>query len=154
MRINGLVLVAASLLAIGVNAADDKDALKGDKEKLQGVWKPVKAEGEGKEATEDAVKKLPKLGVEGDKVTTPGAGLLEAIYDGPLDLDTTGKVKRITFHDEGPDGKLTFHGIYSLDGDELTICLNQDGTSKEKPSEFVTKKGSPFCVIKFQREKK
>jgi uncharacterized protein (TIGR03067 family) len=154
MRFTRLVLVVAGLIASGAQAADDKDVAKADRDNLQGVWKPVKAEAGGKTFSDEELKQLPNLGVEGDKLTTPGAGPESAIWDGPLDLDPSGKMKRITFHGEGPNGKLTFHGIYALDGDELTICLNEDGTSTEKPREFATNKGQPFCLIKFQREKK
>jgi uncharacterized protein (TIGR03067 family) len=57
----------------------------------------------------------------------------------------------MTFRDATKTRELTFHVIYALDGDVLTICINRDGTSDEKPSAFTTKKGQPFCLVTFFR---
>lgn len=149
MRIYGLVLAAASLAAIGVNAADNKDAPKGDKEKLQGKWQIMSI------ATEDkVVKREDKLAawkgtfekdlfVEGDRFGQVGYS------NAKIKLDDTREPKQITIQDD--DGKLTFRGIYVLDGDTLKVCMNGDGSDVRRPEEFVTKKGTPLILVTLKR---
>lgn len=146
MRINGLVLSAASLLLTsGFSPADNKDTPKGDKEKFQGKWQIVSI------ATEDKVIKredVPRewkgtfekdLFVEGDRF-----GQVD-YSNAKVKLDDTCDPKKITVEDN--DGKLRFRGIYSLDGDTLKVCMNGDGTDVRRPEEFVTKKGTPLMLI-------
>ena len=59
-------------------------------------------------------------------------------------LDETRDPKQITVYSD--DGKTTFRGIYTLEGDTLTICMNGDGASVCRPEEFVTKKGQPVII--------
>jgi uncharacterized protein (TIGR03067 family) len=152
-----ILTVAAGLLVVSVGRADDKDILNQDKQKLQGVWVPVKIEMGGQFMDKEELKNQLKLGVDGDKLVTPGTGPKDAIYSGPLSLQVDGKVRRITIvgSSRGPAGEeLKQHGIYKIDGDTLTLCLNVDCTSDAKPNEFESKPGSDFCIIEFRREKK
>ena len=149
--------LATGLLLVSVVSADDKDAVKQDKQKLQGIWVPSKVEMGGQVMGKEELKSQPKLGVEGDRLVTPGAAPRDAIYSGPLKLQVDGKVRRITIYGSsaGPNGEeLKNHGIYKIDGDKLTLCLNVDSTSDTKPDEFESKAGSDFCLIEFRREKK
>ncbi len=149
MRINGLVLATASLLAIGVNAADNKAALKGDKEKLQGKWEIMSIAFEDK-----VIKREDKLGawkdtfdkdlfVEGERFGAVGYS------NAKIKLDDTRDPKQITIQDD--DGKLTFRGIYALDGDTLKMCMNGDGNDVRRPEEFVTKKGTPLILVTLKK---
>lgn len=152
-----VITVAAVLFLISAGRADDQDILKQDKQKLQGVWVPVRMEMGGQLMDKEELKNQPKFGVDGDKLVTPGAGPKDAIYSGPLSLQVDGKVRRITIFgsSRGPAGEeLKQHGIYKIDGDTLTLCLNVDCTSDSKPNEFESKPGSDFCIIQFRREKK
>jgi uncharacterized protein (TIGR03067 family) len=150
MRINRLVLAMASLLlANGLSAADNKDALKGDKEKLQGKWHIVSIAVEDKVIKREDVPKEWKgtfekdLFVEGDRF-----GQID-YSNAKIELDETRDPKQITVRDDG--GKLTFRGIYALDGDTLKICMNGDGSDVRRPEEFVTKKGTPLLLIRLKK---
>ena len=146
MRINGMVLATASLLlAIGVSAADNKDALKGDREKLQGQWQLVSIAVEGKIITREGVPQEWKgtfekdLLVRGDRFGQVGNS------NAKFELDDTRDPKQITVRDA--DGTLTFRGIYTLDGDTLKVCMNGDGGDVRRPEEFVTKQGTPLLLM-------
>lgn len=69
--------------------------------------------------------------------------------DSKFKLDATRDPKRITLYDDG--GKLIFRGIYILDGDTLTMCMNGDGNSVCRPEEFVTKKGQAVVMMTYKR---
>ena len=64
-------------------------------------------------------------------------------------LDATRDPKQITLYDDG--GMLIFRGIYVLDGDTLTTCMNGDGNSVCRPEEFVTKKGQAVVMMTYKR---
>lgn len=150
MRINGLVLAAASLLLpAGVSAGDNKGAPRGDKEKLQGKWHIVSIAVEDKVITREGAPKEWKgtfetdLFVEGDRFGQVGSG------NAKIELDETRDPKQITVRDDG--GKLTFRGIYSIDGDALKVCINGDGSDVRRPEEFVTRKGTPLLLIHLKK---
>ncbi|WP_020470859.1 TIGR03067 domain-containing protein [Zavarzinella formosa] len=64
-------------------------------------------------------------------------------------LDETRDPKQITVYSD--DGKQTFRGIYTLEGDTLKMCMNGDGTSVCRPEEFVTKKGQAVIITTLKR---
>jgi uncharacterized protein (TIGR03067 family) len=146
MHINGLVLATASLLlATGLRAADNNDTLKGDKGKLQGKWQIASVAVDDKVIKREDVPKQWKgtfekdLFVEGDRFGQVGYSKAR------FELDGTRAPKQITVRDDA--GKLTFRGIYSLDGDTLKVCMNGDGSDVRRPEEFATKKGTPLLLI-------
>jgi uncharacterized protein (TIGR03067 family) len=146
MRINWLVLATASLLlAVGVSAADNKDTLRGDKGKLQGKWQIVSVAIEDRVIKRDDVPREWKgtfekdLFVEGERFGQVGYSSAK------IEVDETRDPKQITVRGDG--GKLTFRGIYFLEGDNLKVCMNGDGSDVRRPEEFVTKKGTPLLLI-------
>ncbi len=150
MRITGMVLAAASLLiAFGVSAAGNEDAPSGDKGKLQGKWQIVSVAYEDKVIKRDGVPNAWKgtfekdLFVEGNRFGQVGHS------NAGLELDETRVPKKITVRDDG--GKLTFRGIYALDGDTLKVCMNGDGSDVRRPEEFVTRKGTSLVLIVLKR---
>ena len=44
-------------------------------------------------------------------------------------------------------------GIYTLDGDTLTICDNAASLDKGRPAAFEAKSGSGYVLITFKRAK-
>ncbi|QEL18667.1 TIGR03067 domain-containing protein [Limnoglobus roseus] len=66
-----------------------------------------------------------------------------------FELDETQNPKHITIYDN--EGKVTFRGIYALDGDTLKMCMNGDGKSVSRPEEFLTKKGTPVVITNLRR---
>ena len=64
-------------------------------------------------------------------------------------LDETRVPKQITIYSN--DGKTTFRGIYTLEGDTLKVCMNGDGASLCRPEEFVTTKGEPVVITTYKK---
>ena len=120
-----------------------------DKEKLQGKWQIMSITMEGKvfkrEDKLDVWKEtfLNDLLIQGDRL-----GQVQA-DKGKFKLDDTRKPKQITIQDQ--DGKLSFRGIYAIEGDTLKVCINGDGTDVRRPEEFVTKKGSPVLIVTLKK---
>ena len=53
-------------------------------------------------------------------------------------------------HADGPDKGKTQKGIYSFEGDSLTICFREAG---QRPREFTAKAGSGQAMFVLKREK-
>jgi uncharacterized protein (TIGR03067 family) len=144
-----------------------------DKEKLQGVWKLVRLEALGKVFGADKLREVGDLAINGSRLHSanregPKIYALEnrevpsnftaltimvKRWHPTFELDTGKKPKRITITDEGPNGELKFNGIYSLDGDELRLCLNENGSDAAFPGEFKTNTASTFVFTTYKREK-
>ncbi len=128
----------------------DAGKSKTDKERLQGTWKMVAGEVQGREATEDELRRG-HLVIKGDKLTTvrPDGTSTEADYQ----LDPEKKPKTIdVIPQEGPENERgkTFRGIYLLDGDTLKLCMN--GPEMERPTEFKTAEGTRLMLFTLKRE--
>lgn len=120
-----------------------------DREKLQGKWhilsitmqgKVIKKEdhrGEWKETFDKEVT------IQGDRFSHAMAS------EAKIKLDDTRTPKQITIQDK--EGKLTFRGIYAIDGDTMTICINGDGTDVRRPEEFVSREGTPLLLIALKK---
>jgi uncharacterized protein (TIGR03067 family) len=135
-----LALVATALLA----AADAKDDdIKKELENLEGKWTVIENEKDGAKATAENIKDS-SLTFKGGKLTMRDAGKEMAIK---FMLDPSKKPKTIELTIENN----TLRGIYSLDGDNLKICVHP-GKDSEFPTEFTGKKGYSLVVLK--REKK
>jgi RNA polymerase sigma factor (sigma-70 family) len=128
------------------------------KTELEGVWRPVRLERGGVRIREAELDKIGKLGIEGNKLfpadVSSERGRFDSIWHGWLRLDPGKKPKQMTIFDEGPDGELQFKGIYNLDGDDLVICINENGKDTALPDSFKTKEGSSFVFFHFKREKR
>ena len=110
-----------------------------DQEKLQGTWKVVSGELEGKPLRDAA--RSPKWVFAGEKVTM---GRESARYR----LDPAATPRRI---DLTNDVKETMLGIYQLDGGRLKICYGDPG--EKRPTEFATKPGAKVILVVLEREK-
>src|SRR5947209_2611728 len=147
MHLHTWLIVAAGLLI----AADDKgDAAKKDAEKLQGTWKLVSLEVDGKKATKGEIKKEQKMVVEKDKFSSTVDD--KHSFKGTFQLDTAKKPKTVdVLVTEGEFKGKTLLGIYEVDNDTLRACYAPPG--KERPTEFVSKPGSGTYLYSYQREK-
>jgi RNA polymerase sigma factor (sigma-70 family) len=133
------VLQAASRLAIQG---------KTDKEKLQGTWHAVSGEAEGKDVSEEFVKKL-SIVFAGDKITLAGLvrGENEKGVEGTFKLDPTAKPKAIDINITNKEDAV---GIYELEGDTLKLCI-VEAANNERPSEFAGKNRQVLIVLKRQK---
>lgn len=128
----------------------EKDkVIQAERETLQGRWKLISFEAEGKEhpipndvfVTIDRDKfitELPK-GLEGPEVT--------------FSIDPTQKPKAIDFIVKGSAGKdVAMKDIYKLEKDTLTICttasVGKPVANTERPKEFKTRDGHSIRVYK------
>jgi uncharacterized protein (TIGR03067 family) len=133
MRFASVMLILTSVLIVPVGASEDA---KGDKEKIQGVWTVVSVHDGGKKRDiEDGVVTIDK-----DKVTSKRGDKLDKEFT--YEMDPTQKPTWIDL--TAGDKKML--GIYELKGDNLKICLNEV-QGGERPTEFVSKAGSPNDLL-------
>jgi len=113
---------------------------------LEGEWAFEFFETDGRQMPA-AMSESSKLLIDGDlfRMESP-----EATYDGVfnIDVDETPPHIDIEFV-EGPETGEWSHGIFTLDGDTLTICLGLVGSSR--PSAFKTSAGSGHALERLRR---
>jgi uncharacterized protein (TIGR03067 family) len=77
----------------------------------------------------------------------------ETEHKGTIKLDTDKKPKQIDVTPaDGPEKDKVLEGIYTLDKDELKICIAHQA-GKERPKEFESKDGSQHLLITLKRDK-
>ena len=151
MRIAVLLSLGATLL---VAAETPKKEVQQERKKLEGTWRVVSQEANGKKYPAEFANRFTyvfkgnRIHFRGDN-TTPGADL-EFTYT----LDPTRKPKHLDMKlvkssDNKGIGKVA-RGIYILEGETLKLCYG----GKERPTEFATKKGQHRAVVILKREKK
>ncbi len=124
--------------------ARGEDKQKKDEELIQGTWVAVSAEADGQQAPEEAIKDF-TLVITADKLIFPGNR--QSSYK--LDPTKTPKVIAVTPLD-GPRKGQAMNNIYRLDGDRLSLCLqNGDG---DAPTEFATKVGDGLRLLILKRK--
>lgn len=118
---------------------------KSDQEKTQGKWKIVYCEFSGRDVTQ-TVSDVEDT-ISGDKWLRPNRRTAEY----RLKLDPTKNPKWVDLSADRL-GDQTLKGIYSLDGDKLTICYAYDPESP-RPTEFKTMPGVSGYVYGLERVK-
>jgi uncharacterized protein (TIGR03067 family) len=118
-------------------------ALEKDEEKIQGHWKVQSATVAGIEGPAEVLKKI-DYSFKGDTVFRNCGATKQ---EGTFKLDASAWVKTIDIQSE----KMLEHGIYKLDGDNLTICLGEP--EEARPAEFESKAGSRRVLIVLTRVK-
>jgi uncharacterized protein (TIGR03067 family) len=159
--VTGCWLVLPVGLLVGL-ATPDK-VVKQETERLQGRWKCDRLETDGRALSAVEVElNGPRLRVRGDALEE---------FDGErrcrFGIDPTASPKRIDVREEQPAKKgvvPVMRGIYSLDGDKLTICFgvcqamvaDKDGSildfSCDRPTEFTAAAGSSRILLVFRRQ--
>jgi uncharacterized protein (TIGR03067 family) len=144
-----VLAVACVVLLLG---ADKKDDTKKDADKLQGKWVLKSAERGGKEVDLDKEEHIPRsLVFKGDKVIAPGKDGEESM---PFKVGREDKLGTLDItHENDKKETREFKCLYKLDGDTLTVCVNE-AKSSERPKEIAAKEGSHCVVAVFKREKK
>jgi RNA polymerase sigma factor (sigma-70 family) len=113
-----------------------------DREGLQGAWKVVGAESDGKAMPPRGL----RMTFEDGQWTMAAEGFRSEPM--PFVLDPAGEPKGIDLP-RGPG--VVWQGIYRLDGDSLKLCVNRGGGGR--PTDFVTKPGSNCCLFVLERER-
>jgi len=142
-----LLVASAAVLFLAADKADEET--KKELARLKGTWVF--------ESVESERAKLPVEGFKDNRLTIDGDNFSykegENVTHGTFKIDATKKPKTldVTFKDGDLKGK-TFTGIYKLEGNTYTVCLDPSG--KTRPTEFASKKGSPVVLEVLKREKK
>jgi len=154
------VLLSVVLAAPPIEDASDHKAM----EPVQGTWKVVSAEREGRQLTKEEIAAGSKalvthappgpppqestlhwhlVSIKGDNVTI-----------GDMDFAMIGRVvvtpgPKFGTVDLMMGGQKMYQGIYRLEKDALTVCFAESG--KPRPTEFVTKPDSGLVLATLRR---
>lgn len=154
--------VAIVLGVVGFAAARNPppaSAPTGDLGLLQGNWKPLSIEFEGKaEAAADHLAKITAVFDQAeyhlywaDKSVTPPKVLKLAVANVTLDPTTSPKTVVFEFA-RGPLQGQKRHGIYELAGNQLKFCLGP--MDKPRPTSFASPVGSGYFLEVWARQAK
>jgi uncharacterized protein (TIGR03067 family) len=141
-------VVIVSLVACGTLLAEEgkntgEDVLK----KIQGTWKFVTQEWDGKPLPKDELANQ-TITFAGDKWTVHRDG--KVVQAGTHKFDPSKKPGQVDAKVTEGEGKgSTMLGIYELKGNTIKVCFDPMG--KERPTEFTSKAGRMMATV--QREK-
>lgn len=158
------------LCVLGIIFAADtfaQDAAKRELDKVQGRWRVVAAEQDGQSIPKEEIEKpvqappLPsgkqetpwlrdRILIKGNRITVGdpnGSALYLTIAFEPMAKATT-----VDLLLGSSLGDVVHRGIYSLKGDELTICCAKAG--KDRPTKLTAEKGSGWTLLVLNREKR
>lgn len=120
----------------------DEATAKKDLEQMQGTWKVVKFEREGKLVPEERIKDLRAV-IEGDKFSfVDGKKRAET---STLTLDPSTKPASADLQTTGGQAKIT-RAIYKIEKDTMTICFMLDG-KPERPKDFAPNKLTSTIIL-------
>jgi len=117
-------------------APRDKDPRE---EKLEGTWRQTHAEFDGQDNTEGERPFRNHWMITRDRITIYVKGAHSGAWSYRLDPSRKPAAIDLTTTAGGKD--VTYPCIYKLDGDELTVCL-QNFPERGRPQSFETKPGS------------
>lgn len=147
MKLHTIFVLAVGLLI----AADAKDgAVKKDLEDLQGTWRLVSAERDGKKLSEEEVKKT-KITFEGDAFVFPDASGIGTSPKGIIKVDPSKNPKWMDSKATTDTKRTISLGIYEIAGDDYKVCFAPPG--KDRPKQFSSKPGSGYILQVWKRHK-
>jgi uncharacterized protein (TIGR03067 family) len=139
-----MLVLGAGLLQSA--AAKKDEAIKKDKDALQGTWSVITVTSDGKVA--DVTKLVGAKVIFKDDMASGKGIRLSRGNECPYKLDPTVHPKQIDFiHSDGA----TTPGIYLLDGDKLKVC--NTGPKTARPKKFESKEDSGHVLIILRRDK-
>ena len=149
----GLLVVGALLTAIGAIASADNakdEAIKKDRNQIEGTWRIVALEVDGNKAMDEDAKKLSV--VNGSDGTWSLLSEGKEISKGTSTFDPTTKPKTIDFTPtEGEGLGNQYVGIYEFGDNTRKMCFAPPG--KARPTEFTSMPGSEHILVTFGRDK-
>ena len=143
-------LATVAIVVLAASGSLRGGGKEGDKElkKIQGTWKFISQEMEGKERPKEELTKL-TITFTGDKWSVRVED--KVVQAGTHQLDGTKKPGHVdAVVTEGEDKGSTMLGIYELKGDKMKVCFDPKG--KQRPTSFTSTAGQFAAVL--EREKK
>jgi uncharacterized protein (TIGR03067 family) len=142
------ILIATLAATFSVSAFASDKAVEDEIAKWQGTWKPVSFLHDGQPAPAEKLKVI-ELTVEGDKYHFQNGDFSErGTYEFHPHQDP--KALDIVVGQGADKGKI-YLVIYRIEGDRLTICLQND--NKKRPREFTGQAGTGCVIEEWQRVK-
>jgi uncharacterized protein (TIGR03067 family) len=134
------------------DAKQPKDA-KDDLKLLEGSWRVVALEADGRKAPSEALKGM-SWSFKGSEVQFADRGE-KSDGKSSVKLDSSKTPKHIDLLGlEGPEKGRTIQGIFKLEKDQLVICLRgAEAAKKGRPKEFMTEPDSGLGMITLERVK-
>jgi uncharacterized protein (TIGR03067 family) len=142
----GFVMAVGYLVIAGgfVSAEDKEEAVKKERQKMEGTWEVVSIEIDGNKLPMEEGKKSCVV-LKGDKYTVKEGD--NVIDEGTGTIDPTTKPKSLdAVPGKGDNKGKTMPGIYELKGDEMRVCFARPGNAR--PTEFSSKNGQILLVYK------
>jgi uncharacterized protein (TIGR03067 family) len=142
-------LIGLAAVALATAWAEDTEAMKNDKARLQGEWSMVSGSADGN-AMPDAMRETARRVCKGDETTvTLGAQL---IMKAKFTIDPSRKPKTIDYEMiDGPTKGKRQLGIYELEGDTVKFCFGSPGSAR--PPDFTSKQGDGRTLSAWKRKK-
>jgi uncharacterized protein (TIGR03067 family) len=141
-----LVVLAAPLLL-----AADTDVVGKELKALQGKWKTVAVEAQGKPFPRDGIPAFTFVVAAGGKATgqTP-----QGEFRFTMTVDPRKDPKTIeNLHASGEQKGKKQSGVYKLEGDKFTVCMTRPGSAEgDRPKDFTTKDTTNVLFV-FERVK-
>ena len=131
-----------------------------DLDKLQGYWKPLQCDYEGKpQMPVDIMKQVTvvfdkseyHLYFKDKEPNKNGAPVILRLAKAEIALDPATKTMTFEFKDGPLQGKKS-HGIYDVAGDQLKMCYGS--ADKPKPTKFESPAGSGYFLETWARQQK
>jgi uncharacterized protein (TIGR03067 family) len=149
-----MVQSALMLAAVVIGPAGHADdEAKAEVDRLQGHWKVVALESEGRKATEAELEAMKDGGwtFEGDEVVFQAPRTPPVKSSFTIDPGTSPRSFDLVALD-GPEKGKRMLGIYTWEDDRLTICLRTPGPDeRQRPSSFEMKDAKGLALIVFER---
>jgi uncharacterized protein (TIGR03067 family) len=144
MRWQTMIMVMATAACL---TASQPPGTKSDQDALQGAWRVVGVEHDGKAKPEEFMKKYDEVWMfKGSTYNVITLGI-----KGSYKLDSSKKPKEIDMAGDNPP--TVEKGIYELNADELKLALELDDR-RPRPKEFKTMPGSEVIVLVLKRVQK